>query len=429
MRHALQAERFVESLKVEDPEGAVWRQTTDEASDTPRNLYYGSGGIAIFYLELYRATSDKRFLDTAIRAGEGVLASMTDDGPHRISMSSGLAGDVFVLTELYKHTKDERFAEGVRQTLNKLKSTAIPLGAGVGWIEKNPYEAYSARNTNVGEMYDLSIGAAGVGVAFLYAYREGIDDEGLQWATRIAERLLEVGEETDDGLRWPMMDNLPASYIMPNFSHGPAGVAYFLAGLHRETDKQAYLDAALSGARYVQSRAVPKGDGVLVIHHEPEPADLFYLGYCHGPAGTGRLMYLLNEITGDRKWSDWMEKNMAGLLETGAPEKRSDGLWENYSQCCGDAGLGDYALYLYRSTGNALYLDLARRIAGYVLSQAKSENGGLSWEQAEMRIRSEMLHTQSGYMQGAAGIGSFFLHLVTVEDKPVKIPLMATPFE
>ena len=254
------------------------------------------------------------------------------------------------------------------------------LGSGVGWIEKNPFGAYSSDNTNVGEVYDLTMGAAGVGVTFLYAYRSGLDEEGKAWAVRIAGRLLEVAEETPDGLRWPMMENLPRPYIMPNFSHGPAGTGYFFADLYTETKRQDHLDAALSAAKYVQSRAVEKGDGVLVTHHEsPEPSDLFYLGACHGPAGTGRLMYLLNRITGDESRLEWIDLNIRGMLATGAPETRSEGLWNNVSQCCGDAGLGDYALYLYRATGKKSYLDLARRIASFVLSKANRENGELSW--------------------------------------------------
>lgn len=306
---------------------------------------------------------------------------------------------------------------------------AIPLGAGVGWVEKNPYEAYSPDNTNVGEMYDLSIGAAGVGVTLLHAYRSGLDDEGKEWAIKVADRLLEVAEKTEDGLRWPMMDNLPAPYIMPNFSHGPAGIAYFLAELYEETRNQSYLDAAISAGQYVQSRAVPKGDGVLVCHHErPDPAELYYLGYCHGPAGTGRLMYKLFQITNDDAWMKWIDRNIRGLLATGAPETRSEGLWNNVSQCCGDAGMGDFTLYLYRATKEKRYLNLARRIARHVLSEGNRDGNLISWTQAEMRIRPEALQTQSGYMQGAAGIGSFFLHLATIEERPVKIPLLATPF-
>jgi len=428
--HALNAERFIASLKVETPEGTLWRSALDSDAEPGHSLYYGSGGIALFYFELHKATGDKRFYDIAASAGEGILTAIKRNETEKISMSSGLAAEAFVLGELYRQTKDERFADGARVSLGRLKAKSEPLGSGVGWIEKNPYEAYNAANTNVGEMYDLSIGAAGAGVTFLEAYRSGLDDEGKAWAVKAADRLLEVAEHTDDGLRWPMMDNLPATYIMPNFAHGPAGIAYFLADLYQETKTQAYLDAAISAAEYVQSRAVVKGDGVLVCHHErPDPADLFYLGYCHGPAGTGRLMYKLYEISGDEKWLNWIESNVRGFVATGAPEKRSEGLWNNMSQCCGDSGMGDFAVYMYRATKKSQYLDLARDIAQHIRSEGHLDNGKLSWSQAEMRIRPEALQTQTGYMQGAAGIGSFFLHLATVKDDPVKIRLLATPFE
>jgi hypothetical protein len=41
----------------------------------------------------------------------------------------------------------------------------------------------------------------------------------------------------------------------------------------------------------------------------------------------------------------------------------------------------------------------------------------------------EFIETQTGYMQGAAGIGSFLLHLATNDaDVVAKIPLPDVPF-
>lgn len=430
LKHALEAEQFIASQQIDVPNGVIWRTSLESEDVTNRTFYHGSGGITLFYIELHQSTGQPRFLDLALKAGNEIVASIPDDGPDTISMYSGITADVFVLNELYKYTEEERYLSAAKRSLEKIKSSSKEIGAGIGWIEQNPFAAYNPANTNVGEMYDLTIGAAGVGELFLYAHRSGLDSESITWATKIADRLLEVAEETEDGLRWPMMDNLPAQYIMPNFSHGPAGIAYFLADLYSETNKQKYLDAALSATKYVQSRAVKKGDGILVTHHEqPEPADLFYLSTCHGPAGTGRLMYILNQITGDEKWMDWIDANLRGMESTGAPEKRSAGLWNNYGQCCGDSGLGEYALYLYRATGNQDYLNLARRMAKQVLAVANKGDGKLSWTTAEMRIKPEFTQTQTGYMQGAAGMGSFFLHLATIDAEPAKIPLLATPFE
>jgi lantibiotic modifying enzyme len=430
LNHALQAEQFIASQIIEGDKGVYWRIAPEAEAAPNYNFYHGSGGVALFYLELYAATSNQHYLDLAVSAGNEIVANTATASGGRISMYSGLPGDVFVLNELYKRTKDDRFRDAARHAIDQIKAQSKTLGNGVGWIEKNPFGAYNEANTNIGEMYDLTIGSAGVGIMFLYAYRDKLDEEGVEWSVRIADRLLEVAEKTDDGLRWPMMDNLPAPYIMPNFSHGPAGIAYFFADLYTETKQQKYLDAALSAAEYVQSRAVPKGDGILVTHHErPDPADLYYLSTCHGPPGTGRLMFLLHQITGDNQWLDWIESNMKGMLATGAPEKRSEGFWNNHGQCCGDAGLGDYAVYLYRATGKESYLNVANRIAEYLVSDANKKDGTLSWTTAEMRIKPEFTQTQTGYMQGAAGMGSFFLHLATVKTDPVKIPILATPFK
>ena len=239
-----------------------------------------------------------------------------------------------------------------------------------------------------------------------------------------------MGVETDTGPNWLMMADMPFPFTASNFAHGGAGVAYFFADLHRETGRQDLLDVALATGGFVLSQALPPVDpadpSAFLIRHSQEsrPADLCYLGVCHGPAGTGRLFHLLAEITGDSRWTEALEANLRGLLATGAPETRSPGLWENYGQCCGDAGIGDYALGLYRSTNNPAYLDLARRCAAVVLDASVVVDDRRSCPHAEHRSRPEHLETQTGYMQGAAGIGSFLLHLATVDRAtPSKILL------
>jgi len=223
---------------------------------------------------------------------------------------------------------------------------------------------------------------------------------------------------------------MPFPFTAPNFAHGGAGVAYLLADLYRETSNAIYLEQAIAAARYVQSRSVPQQQGHLVCHNEEQqPPTLFYLGVCHGPAGTGRLMYLLNQITGEQCWLDWLHDNMQGLVSTGMPETRTAGLWQNYGQCCGDAGIGDYALSLYRTSGDSSYLQLAQRIADTAIANSKVVGQGRAWAQAEHRTRPDFLEVQTGYMQGAAGLGSFLLNLATIHAATsAKIALPDTPF-
>jgi hypothetical protein len=44
-------------------------------------------------------------------------------------------------------------------------------------------------------------------------------------------------------------------------------------------------------------------------------------------------------------------------------------------------------------------------------SRAQPDSGGLKWIQAENRIEPDNVQAQTGLMQGAAGIGLFFIHL------------------
>ena len=423
---ALEVEAFLDTCRTDGAGGALWRRTPDTES-TPHNLYHGSAGIVLFYLELFDATGEERFRDVAISAGDELAQYVADTDTLTVGCYSGWPGYVFVLNELAKATAQARFRDAAKVALDKLMAQSQPLGAGIGWIEPMPFSDITGL-TGDREVLDLSIGSAGVGLVLLYAHRQALDSRALGWAVQVADRLLEMSIDTPSGRNWLMMADMPFPFTAPNFAHGAAGVGYFLADLYRDTEEQRYLDAALDAAAYVKAKSVPVGDGELVCHTDENPG-LFYLGVCHGPAGTGRFMYLLHEITEDPSWVDWVHHNMAGLLATGAPEARSDGLWNNYGQCCGDAGIGDFALSLYRATGDAQYLELARRIEAAVLATSSALGGRRSWGQAEHRNRPDFVEVQTGYMQGAAGLGSFLVHLATIDQlAPSKIALFDTPF-
>jgi lantibiotic modifying enzyme len=217
--------------------------------------------------------------------------------------------------------------------------------------------------------------------------------------------------------------------LMPNFSHGTAGVAYFLASLYAETRQKEFLDAALSGAKYLLAVANTEGDGCLVFHHEPDGKDLHYLSWCHGPAGTARLFYRLYRVTGDKTWIEWMKRAARSVMQSGIPERQTPGFWNNVSQCCGSAGVAEFFLNLHRITRERQYLDFSKRVTAQLLAKATRDEQGMRWIQAEHRVRPELLIAQTGYMQGAAGIGMWLLHLDGFErGKKAAITLPDSPF-
>ncbi len=415
---AVQTAAFVELLRAPDPLVGGWLKSTDANERSDSSLYHGTAGIIVFLLELSDSTGDASYRDLAVAEGVRLADHLRTKQWSSVAFATGWPGYAFVLQALWEVTSDDTFREAAVWCLEQLVAQSQQLGAGMAWIEPMPFSDITGK-TGDREIYDLSVGAGGAALMFLHAHRGGLDDRALGWAISVGERLLDVGEHTPDGVRWGLMSDMPFPFTAPNFAHGGAGVGYFFAQLFDATGDQRHLDAAASAAKYVMSRACSVGESnaKLVCHTEEQLPPMFYLGECHGPAGTWRLLATLGRLTGDTEWWSHARVLLDGLHAIGAPELRSDGWWQNHGQCCGDAGLGDSALAMWAATGDAGYLDLAQRCAEVVVAQSNLVGAQRSWVQAEHRARPTFLQTQTGYMQGASGIGSFLVHIASSDAR------------
>lgn len=390
---ALQAARWIRSTAVQTNPGVAWPSEPGDEKSVATNLYYGNSGSVLFFIEAYRSTGDETYLKDARAGADYLLANLP--GKEWNGLYVGLAGVGFTLEETYKATREAKYREGVTRCLQLLREGATKVGRGVGW----------------GDDTDIVSGSAGTGLFLLYAARELKDPSARELAMLAGQRLVELGRPEGGGLKWSWTADPKRPTLMPNFSHGTAGVAYFLATLYRETKRKEFLDAAVAGAKYLQSVAKTEGDVCLIFHNEVNGKDLHYLGWCHGPAGTARLFYRLYQVTGDGAWMEWVRKAARADMESGIPEKRTPGFWNNVSQCCGSAGVAEFFLNLYRVTKERKYLEFSRRMTADLLARATREENGMKWIQAEHRVKPDLLVAQTGYMQGAAGIGMLLLHL------------------
>ncbi len=431
LQTALQAEAWIAQHSKQTDDGVLWGLANEKPDVYLHTLYAGSAGIALYYLELHQATQDAKYLQVAVAAGRDLIAYANKKDRTTPSALGGWAGYCFVLTEIAKASGDDTFKQAARDCAQKLRSQASDIGAGIGWIAPMPYAKLTGKEGDEREIYDCAEGAAGIGLYYLHAHENGVHPDALGWVRSIADRLIEVANDAQGGLRWQLMEDIPWAFDAPNFAHGTAGVAFFMARTYQATGDQKYLDAALAGAGHVRAMAKPMGaDGHLVPHilNDGKP-DRYYLGFCHGPAGTARLFYLLSEITTDDQWMQWSRGLDQGLVACGAPEERGEGFWNNISQCCCDAGIGDHAVWMYRATGDAFYLDLAKRVAAEVIRRSDGDENTRYWPQAEHRMQPDFIQAQTGYMQGAAGVGSFLLHLhTTLEGAPVKVLFPEAPY-
>lgn len=406
---ALKAERWIAGTAVAGPRGTAWPADPKDPKSVNPTLYGGNPGVVLFYLEIYAATGNKDDLKKACAGADYLISSLPEE--KTMGLYEGVAGIGFALRETYKASKQQRYQEAFLECLKRIQKEARPVGKGVDWNGPT----------------DIISGSAGIGLFLLKAAAELKENSLIELASQAGARLVELGKTENGGLKWAMDDEFPR--LMPNFSHGTAGVAYFLSRLYEKTRKREYLDAALAGAKYLLSVAKTGGDACLIFHNEPDGKDLYYLGWCHGPVGTARLFYRLYRITDEASWLDWVKRSANGIMESGIPERQTPGFWNNAGICCGLAGVGDFFLSLYETTRDKKYLDFCRRITGKLLALASSEGGGLKWVQAEHRTRPELLVAQTGLMQGAAGIGLFLLHLDAFErGRHVRIVLPDTPF-
>ena len=279
---------------------------------------------------------------------------------------------------------------------------------------------------------DLISGAAGIGLFLLEADFRTWRAKGL--AIEAGNGLLATAErvELDDGnygLRWKINPELER--VLPNFSHGTAGICFFLVELHSiceiyseeyEFAKPGFQydgrfgQAALAGARYLASLDAKHGALGHIPHHFPDGEQLFYLGWCHGPPGTCQLANALPTVEGSEFWEDYSKTATDSLLRSALHKNRTEGFWNNVGLCCGSAGAGSFLVDQSRRHDEPKYLDESRQIADDILARGKkgvTEQGfpTICWPSSEHRVRPDFIQTQTGLMQGAAGIGLFLLQL------------------
>jgi lantibiotic modifying enzyme len=298
-----------------------------------------------------------------------------------------MAGHAFVLREAGRATGNRTLGAAANQAAKALAA------AGPAWNEIN----------------DIIAGSAGIGLTLL-ALRDPLGDQAIDLARQAGDRLLAVAKPVAEGQRrWMMDPSFPRE--MPNFSHGTAGIAYFLATLSQQGGERRHLEAALDGARYLRAIAVPSGDGSVIRHHDGDGAELFYLSWCHGGAGTARLWERLHAIDGDAAWRVTEDGGARGIIAQGVPERRTAGFWNNISQCCGNAGVAEYFLKRYARAHDPGDLAYAKRQADDLLQRGTAEGGDERWVQAENRVSPTEVAAQTGLMQGAAGVAIMLLHL------------------
>ena len=418
LTYAKETMNFINSRKKQGPEGICW--SLQDAAEG-RSIYYdeicmyaGASGIIVFLLGLYQTTNDVSYLQEAEEAATYIRYRFDHDRDlkrnfSKYAFSSGWSGAGFAMIQLYKATGNEKYKTFVADIIESAKADAKPgkNGKGYSWTS-----------------FPGIVGDAGTVLFFLYAAKAFGREDWTAFAAKAGENFLEQRHDAGNGTCWypgvdPVYFGAKEDYIDPNFPMGTGGIGFVLLNLYEASGDQKFLDATKGIADFMIAQAVKMKAGSLIPHGLPDRKNLFYLGYCHGPAGTNRFFYKLYEMTGEDRYKRYIDMLTQGVIDTGAPEVRTEGYWNTYNICCGTAGLLNMYLGLWAAFGDETYLEQAKRCGKVITDGATITDGTdgreCTWRFALDRVAPDVLSTPIGLFDGAAGIGAVLLQLASAE--------------
>lgn len=411
---ALDIEKSIRRHAVESETEVYWKENViGKPGPVNVSLGYGQAGILYFYLQLFEATQDESFVPL-IEKSVNYIRNHWKEGlppePHRYTWPDAMAygiyrgisgtGDVLLL--VYRRFKFETAELVLNEIYEYLKAKAVAVDGGVKWTGS-----------------PVSLADGGV-LMFLTAFYEIKPSEDLKNFLSLAGKAyLTLGiPHENGGLEFSDFEtaklaepDFPHKVSQPNFELGSAGAGFVLARLYQTLKDDAYLDAAKKVEVYLDSIKINQAKGFLLPYRVGDPnATVYYLGNCHGAAGTAKFYYILGKISGDKTYFEKLHQLFDGFESFGAPDRMSGGFWNNSSVCCGNAGVLNTTIGLYENLGEKRWADLAQKSAEILLGERDLvENGIYGWPIAYRRIApTEFSHTIF-YNDGDAGIAASLL--------------------
>ena len=400
---------YIDTRRKDTPHGLVW--SMQDAVTAPDEIYYdeiclyaGSAGVAHYYLLLWHFTKEEKYLEDAKAAADYIIYRWKAKQElaknfSKWAFSTGYSGVASFLLELYEITRDTKYKETVEEIIDGIQKDAkVPAdGYGYSWGS-----------------YPGIVGDAGV-ILFLLSAAEKLKREDWKdFAVKAGEIYLNKARSYENGGIYylgvnPEYFHSDEHYIDPNFPMGAAGIGFTLLRLYEESGEERFLRAVDGIEQFHDAVALKTEDAVLLPHGLPTRPDTYYLGYCHGPAGTARFYRKYYEVTKDTHYLDWERRLTNGILATGAPEVHSPGYWNTHCYCCGTAGFTNLFLGIWAENGDKKYLEYAKRAARQMLgnstkiaSKGKVER---KWYQSFVGAQPDRITTNIGMYDGAAGVG------------------------
>lgn len=381
-----------------------------EPGEFPYGMYSGIGGLA-HAMEEIRLTRRLAAGELAVCDGIGRTLVRRIHDETACDYFDGLTSTVGVLTALR--------VQGAELAIARLHELATSDGWPAAWI--GPPRAIPEGRCN-----DATLGTASVLLGAVWAQRHDVPG-AAELAARAVDILVAEQEPRDEGLYWPFIPQrfllTGEDVLMPNWSHGQAGIAASVAAAGMALDRADLLRVASSGAEYLLTLADSSDGGLRLPHRIPGLPDLdtFTYSWCHGPTGTSQLFAALDRagvaaVAGVSP-AELELACLHSLRVSGIPARIHPGFWDNDGRCCGTAGVGDVVLSSWQRRGRDDDLAFAITLGDALVGRAVDQGRHSFWRFVEHRNADPLLPPGPGWMQGAAGIAAYLFRLARVLEQ------------
>lgn len=410
---ALDVEKWIRKNEVKKDFGKAWKISSGAGSQegddlakkmTDRSIYSGAAGVGYFYVQLYEATGDKKYLEQAIAAGEYLLNTYYPELGKKPGIHGGLSGEGLFAELLYTKTGEQKYRDYAVKAGDVIYEQAIKENDFIHWEGIPDY-----------------MGDGSAIAYWLYLYNLTKDEKYIAYAKQHLDYIITFHTKKDDGtVFWKFFDihnyfpELPEGGLLPNFAHGTAGIVYLLTKYYQVTKDEKYFELAKAGFDFLLNIAINKDDASIVpylyLENADKPFDVFYLSMCHGPVGDAIVAKELYKVTNDEKYLDFYKRLTNALDQAGVTYKRSKGLW-NDCICCGSAGVFLHFVDGYKLTGQDKYKQLATATADKLIGDAFKNDEGTRWYNAWTRVMPWNVDAHIGLYLGSAGAASALISL------------------
>jgi hypothetical protein len=400
-----------------DENGMHWKTMTMDLNRNvsfikSESIYSGVSGIVLFFLELFKQTQDKRYMDAAVEGMKWVINYCKKNPSSYYAFFTGRMGVSYTLLQMHQFTREKEYLEN-----------AIAMA--------RPCKDISEGSSGVD---DLINGTSGTLLGLLHLHAATGEKWILETIDCYIRCLVDRASHGPAGLYW---DRSPQQISgLCGFSHGAAGIGFVFLELGHYFRNEAFYSIARQAFLYETyffnqakkhknwpdlRRGIYSDDD----YQEHQKAflegdmDFFTMGsdmnaWCHGAAGIGlsrlRAFQLLKNPVYKNEVQIAVDKTILTDIESSKPDPL-------FILCHGSGGNAELFIYAYQILRDKKYLSMAEKIAINALAYHKKHNYYLAGYSIPGAGEDRSL------FMGNAGIGYFLLRLAD----PFHVPSILAP--